>query len=110
MIRRPPRSTLFPYTTLFRSPLGLLHVVDVPAGVLRRDRGRSEALYAGPGAARMGGDCAADRDDGVDGSLLAEFPAAREQGHRARAGTDPHQRAGTGGTAPEDGGGACPLI
>src|ERR1039457_2490817 len=25
MIRRPPRSTLFPYTTLFRSPLGLLH-------------------------------------------------------------------------------------
>src|SRR5256885_4227430 len=27
MIRRPPRSTLFPYTTLFRS----LHVVD-PAG------------------------------------------------------------------------------
>src|SRR2546430_15527471 len=26
MIRRPPRSTLFPYTTLFRSPL--LDVVD----------------------------------------------------------------------------------
>src|SRR2546426_8982537 len=23
MIRRPPRSTLFPYTTLFRSPIGL---------------------------------------------------------------------------------------
>src|SRR3712207_1863762 len=30
MIRRPPRSTLFPYTTLFRSALALLHlVVDV---------------------------------------------------------------------------------
>src|SRR2546423_3611543 len=32
MIRRPPRSTLFPYTTLFRSEAGdadlLLHVVD----------------------------------------------------------------------------------
>src|SRR3712207_7655996 len=27
MIRRPPRSTLFPYTTLFRSP-ALLGVVD----------------------------------------------------------------------------------
>src|SRR2546425_1779763 len=26
MIRRPPRSTLFPYTTLFRSPEELLHV------------------------------------------------------------------------------------
>src|SRR5947209_17372377 len=25
MLRRPPRSTLFPYTTLFRSP-GLLHL------------------------------------------------------------------------------------
>src|SRR2546430_13434445 len=44
MIRRPPRSTLFPYTTLFRSPcLGLLHSVGV-AGRLallprRRQRG-----------------------------------------------------------------------
>src|SRR5256885_12625295 len=26
MIRRPPRSTLFPYTTLFRSLLGRVHV------------------------------------------------------------------------------------
>src|SRR2546427_4946011 len=34
MIRRPPRSTLFPYTTLFRSPE--LRVADVldPAAVL----------------------------------------------------------------------------
>src|SRR2546430_17410487 len=30
MIRRPPRSTLFPYTTLFRSLLGLLrHLVNL---------------------------------------------------------------------------------
>src|SRR5258705_3311 len=29
MIRRPPRSTLFPYTTLFRSyPLNCLHIID----------------------------------------------------------------------------------
>src|SRR2546425_6570646 len=26
MIRRPPRSTLFPYTTLFRSSSGVMHV------------------------------------------------------------------------------------
>src|SRR2546427_7538791 len=26
MIRRPPRSTLFPYTTLFRSPEGLIYL------------------------------------------------------------------------------------
>src|SRR2546427_4750435 len=32
MIRRPPRSTLFPYTTLFRSPiLETLAASDVPA-------------------------------------------------------------------------------
>src|SRR5256885_15434516 len=29
MIRRPPRSTLFPYTTLFRSPPSLV-VLDLP--------------------------------------------------------------------------------
>src|SRR5437667_8957451 len=28
MIRRPPRSTLFPYTTLFRSPGGGLHLCN----------------------------------------------------------------------------------
>src|SRR2546430_16313015 len=42
MIRRPPRSTLFPYTTLFRSPAGAEHHVPVPrilpdGSRLRRD-------------------------------------------------------------------------
>src|SRR5258708_30250626 len=32
MIRRPPRSTLFPYTTLFRSELVRLHAPRVGAG------------------------------------------------------------------------------
>src|SRR5207253_10296975 len=42
MLPRPPRSTLFPYTTLFRSELHLRDVdghglvrIDVPAGVFR---------------------------------------------------------------------------
>src|SRR2546425_8343921 len=42
MIRRPPRSTLFPYTTLFRSRAnraGDRHV-DPPAGGKRLDRRR----------------------------------------------------------------------
>src|SRR2546430_13652486 len=30
MIRRPPRSTLFPYTTLFRSRQDLRHVLRIP--------------------------------------------------------------------------------
>src|SRR5260370_10800361 len=38
MIRRPPRSTLFPYTTLFRSEVG--GIVD-GAGGLGRGAGRS---------------------------------------------------------------------
>src|SRR3712207_7618173 len=52
MIRRPPRSTLFPYTTLFRSLLGLRLVgrllddaggLHLLVGDLRRRRhGRSE--------------------------------------------------------------------
>src|SRR3712207_9181489 len=45
MIRRPPRSTLFPYTTLFRSGFGhriededlLFHVVDRKARAVDRD-------------------------------------------------------------------------
>src|SRR3712207_6857770 len=52
MIRRPPRSTLFPYTTLFRSLFGgataldepLRSVVDGYASVLRRfQRGAAAA-------------------------------------------------------------------
>src|SRR3712207_8540959 len=35
MIRRPPRSTLFPYTTLFRSTLGRAGVPEQP---LERER------------------------------------------------------------------------
>src|SRR2546430_4354710 len=39
MIRRPPRSTLFPYTTLFRSHA---HVLEVPAGEVLRAEDDSE--------------------------------------------------------------------
>src|SRR3712207_7824068 len=65
MIRRPPRSTLFPYTTLFRSPVR--EAVEVPHGLRQRqdrregrpedpdragDRGRAAAP---PGAGQPGG-------------------------------------------------------
>src|SRR2546428_9494019 len=42
MIRRPPRSTLFPYTTLFRSPTE----VDAPMGVNSAARGERPAVCA----------------------------------------------------------------
>src|SRR3712207_9447272 len=41
MIRRPPRSTLFPYTTLFRSTAGVLKAREPLRAVLR-------AFAAGP--------------------------------------------------------------
>src|SRR2546427_4104946 len=51
MIRRPPRSTLFPYTTLFRSPVQLrpLQRRDRP-----RDAGRDVAEPPGRAPVRRG--------------------------------------------------------
>src|SRR2546427_2305861 len=44
MIRRPPRSTLFPYTTLFRSRLpGQLRRLPAEKGGSARDRSRASA-------------------------------------------------------------------
>src|SRR3989442_3543153 len=40
MIRRPPRSTLFPYTTLFRSPERLPEIRDQPGPARAQHRGR----------------------------------------------------------------------
>src|SRR5260370_21964591 len=37
MIRRPPRSTLFPYTTLFRSAIAFMLLLPLAGWVLRRD-------------------------------------------------------------------------
>src|SRR4051794_41769390 len=48
MIRRPPRSTLFPYTTLFRSADGWFIVFDT----LTLADDRLEAFYDNPNALR----------------------------------------------------------
>src|SRR3712207_8433724 len=37
MIRRPPRSTLFPYTTLFRSPTGKISPSSVSISIVHFD-------------------------------------------------------------------------
>src|SRR3712207_7034631 len=47
MIRRPPRSTLFPYTTLFRSPPGGSHAPAFRRRPRRRVR-RRRARRPGP--------------------------------------------------------------
>src|SRR2546430_12925547 len=70
MIRRPPRSTLFPYTTLFRSlecPLKVTRGLSVPdrlresavkgeVSVLRHERPR-------PGAVHSEGRCQSERSE-----------------------------------------------
>src|SRR5256885_6726149 len=56
MIRRPPRSTLFPYTTLFRSPLATggtpMKVGEIPtiADTRSGDRPFPTSPTAGPGS------------------------------------------------------------
>src|SRR5256885_12089015 len=55
MIRRPPRSTLFPYTTLFRSN-SRFHFrgnLEVFAEIKRRTRKRSHDAVPGSGVARL---------------------------------------------------------
>src|SRR3712207_9422759 len=56
MIRRPPRSTLFPYTTLFRS-------LEAAERVVARD-----------GVARLSLDAVAGNADVSKGGLLYHFP------------------------------------
>src|SRR3989442_2397274 len=76
MIRRPPRSTLFPYTTLFRSPHHQRrvthHVVEDPAALelALPEPGHvgSAVLLRGPGEVRAAGERGAARPD--DGAAL----------------------------------------
>src|SRR3989442_6030234 len=79
MIRRPPRSTLFPYTTLFRSqsPAPLLGVTA--------ELDRYELPRATAGPAR---DCEADGLEVQEGERRAELGQ-----YRAQRGLDHHDAA-----------------
>src|SRR2546427_12763599 len=46
MIRRPPRSTLFPYTTLFRSLVAALDALDAVAARVREANVLDKAAHA----------------------------------------------------------------
>src|SRR5690554_7148852 len=56
MIRRPPRSTLFPYTTLFRSGLGLPITVLVIWQVFLSPKATQPVPVPAQFVARLGGD------------------------------------------------------
>src|SRR3712207_6896529 len=70
MIRRPPRSTLFPYTTLFRSAAG------------RRPR---RGAPGGPGALRAGARALISRENGSSPAAGRSRTAARAAGPPARS-------------------------
>src|SRR2546423_10317288 len=91
MIRRPPRSTLFPYTTLFRSPYAVRDVAeeDERVGVrlveLIPDEGalaRADEVGDECGLARTCGRC--DERDGVREVLLHALRQTRSRQERRR--------------------------
>src|SRR2546430_5531570 len=63
MIRRPPRSTLFPYTTLFRSSRELAGVPVAPEVVAGFALGKRQAVAGGERAVRVGAAEAAEHQD-----------------------------------------------
>src|SRR5687767_15956636 len=85
MIRRPPRSTLFPYTTLFRS----VAAVEVP--------GESRPVDVGAGAGSPGD---AGRGEGVSRQHLGlqRRDAGGDRGDRRSAGKGKGVDLGGGGT------------
>src|SRR5258707_3187008 len=74
MIRRPPRSTLFPYTTLFRSRRSAGDRDDLGG----EQRQQDAVLVRGPGAA------VAPQEEGSD-RLLAEASFLRRDGSTWRS-------------------------
>src|SRR3712207_8083089 len=76
MIRRPPRSTLFPYTTLFRSRIPTSPLM---AGCMAGPRGAGR--HPAPAAIPVGGDPvrqAGDRGDASSpGALLVDRKSTR---------------------------------
>src|SRR2546427_4841168 len=80
MIRRPPRSPLFPYTTLFRSPEPPVHAVAEPPG------DRIEAAHVEQDGVRRRRETPAVQVGGTVQPLVE--PAEQddgEQGHRERS-------------------------
>src|SRR3712207_8142201 len=72
MIRRPPRSTLFPYTTLFRSPEGAL---------LRPQDRLLRAAVDLPGRDRQGRAAGAGAGHGTDGDGRDQLDGQRSEEH-----------------------------
>src|SRR2546430_6159231 len=79
MIRRPPRSTLFPYTTLFRSHVREAGRQEAGVRVVGKGQARSRRLH----------DLAAER--ALDGPAARRPPVSgADRAHRARYRSEEH--------------------
>src|SRR5690554_7836910 len=87
MKRRPPRSTLFPYTTLFRSQAGAGPGPGGWAGLGRRARPPEGAEWVGPGGALLA----------LPGDGLERAPVGRRFVKEREAVVDGDERAGSQG-------------
>src|SRR5260370_3073906 len=67
MIRRPPRSTLFPYTTLFRSRQAQRAALRRHAAAVAEDKGEKAGATAGGLAQAAAGEVAEQRHGPVAG-------------------------------------------
>src|SRR3712207_7298471 len=70
MIRRPPRSTLFPYTTLFRSQRRV-EVVEARVDQVQRDHRAAEVLLHLAVRPRVGAEAGAGQDQVADDEEVA---------------------------------------
>src|SRR2546425_5812907 len=76
MIRRPPRSTLFPYTTLFRSLPALKEMIadlGLTAEIIIADGGSRDGTAEA--AQRRGARVVVQKEPGYGGALFAGFSA-----------------------------------
>src|SRR2546426_7852742 len=90
MIRRPPRSTLFPYTTLFRSPPA---TARAPPGMKSFWTSTTSRISRSPGVISVVLLCA--REQALhQGAHLVAVPLARADGHARHraAGADEERR------------------
>src|SRR5260221_5398651 len=80
MIRRPPRSTLFPYTTLFRSPVTVEQNARTAAGaVVTRDVREGQIAIGVPARSQPIKSVSQNADTAVDTDLMGCERARSEE-------------------------------
>src|SRR3712207_7689689 len=90
MIRRPPRSTLFPYTTLFRSDWGegAVHLVEIPT---REEIHDNIAAFWRPRAALRPGDRKSTRLNSSHANIsYAVFCLKKKKNKKIQSSSIPH--------------------